>query len=430
MKGVKQMFSSLEALKSKDFNLLFIGQLTSSIGNSLFRISLFWLVAKMTDDPINLALLGLAMTLPSILSAFNGVFVDRFNRKNIMLLSDLIRLLIVLLLSYLIYINALNVYFLIFSYFVLAYLGNLFETTYMAYYPNTLYSNQINSATGLVQSSYEISNIVAALLGAVILIFSPVLLFLINACTYLVSLYTLIKVKTITDESNVEPKKSTSEEHTADKNLINQLLDGIKFIWNFRFIRNILPPIILSNMMFVPFFTFTSVWSLDILNKGSTGFALLELIVAVAILFGALITTPLSKKISEKHLLVSSLALSISLIVFPMVHTLSVSLISLGIFCIIYGIFNTLIFSFLQHAIPDELRGRAFGIIFSLSGASIPVGQALFGFLINWIGIINMFWVASTLLVVSMYWMIPIVYYKWVETNEIQGVNNNISANE
>ena len=75
----------LRSLHYRDFRLLWAGTMLSSIGMWLQMISVSWLVLKLTDSPIFVALVFGAYFLPSLfVGPFSGILADRVNRKRLL----------------------------------------------------------------------------------------------------------------------------------------------------------------------------------------------------------------------------------------------------------------------------------------------------------------------------------------------------------
>jgi len=82
----------LRTLRHRDFRLLWMGQSVSLIGDGIYLVAIAWLVYDITNEPGALALVGLAWALPMILALlFSGVLSDRFERRRLLVLSDLVR---------------------------------------------------------------------------------------------------------------------------------------------------------------------------------------------------------------------------------------------------------------------------------------------------------------------------------------------------
>src|SRR5678809_1114599 len=56
-----------QLLKTRDFGLLFWGQMTSQIGDSLNRVALLWFVYQMTGSAMKMVMIGLLQTIPPLI---------------------------------------------------------------------------------------------------------------------------------------------------------------------------------------------------------------------------------------------------------------------------------------------------------------------------------------------------------------------------
>ncbi len=82
----------LRALRGRDFRLLWIGQSVSLIGDGIYLVAIAWLVYDISNEPGALALVGLAWTLPQVgVLLLAGVLSDRFERRRLLVVADLIR---------------------------------------------------------------------------------------------------------------------------------------------------------------------------------------------------------------------------------------------------------------------------------------------------------------------------------------------------
>jgi Na+/melibiose symporter-like transporter len=82
----------LRTLRHRDFRLLWIGQSVSLIGDGIYLVAIAWLVYDISNEPGALAIVGLAWTLPMVIGLLlAGVLSDRFERRRLLVLSDLIR---------------------------------------------------------------------------------------------------------------------------------------------------------------------------------------------------------------------------------------------------------------------------------------------------------------------------------------------------
>src|SRR5688572_25432156 len=86
-------------LSQRNFALLWAGQLISSLGDWLLWIALPFYVYERTGSALATGATFIAQTLPPILfGSLAGIFVDRWDRKQTMVIADLARFLVILLL--------------------------------------------------------------------------------------------------------------------------------------------------------------------------------------------------------------------------------------------------------------------------------------------------------------------------------------------
>jgi MFS family permease len=86
-------FGIKDVLKIRDFRLLWLGQVISNFGDSLTALAVLLLINKITDGSTSAVALGaIVQALPQVtIGLLAGVYVDRLDRKRIMIISDLLR---------------------------------------------------------------------------------------------------------------------------------------------------------------------------------------------------------------------------------------------------------------------------------------------------------------------------------------------------
>src|SRR5438094_4176440 len=102
-------FRSWHLLKTRDFGLLWSGQLVSQIGDGLNKVALLWFVYELTGSALKMVAIGLLQTIPPLVfGPLIGVYLDRLPKKPVMIWIDLLRTLLVLLIPMLYALNALS----------------------------------------------------------------------------------------------------------------------------------------------------------------------------------------------------------------------------------------------------------------------------------------------------------------------------------
>jgi MFS family permease len=82
----------LTPLRERDFRLLWTGMTVSLLGDGIFFVAMPWQVYQLSDAPTALSVVGIAMSIPNIvLLLVGGVVSDRFDRRKVMMVADLVR---------------------------------------------------------------------------------------------------------------------------------------------------------------------------------------------------------------------------------------------------------------------------------------------------------------------------------------------------
>ena len=100
----------LAPLKDRNFRLLWTGMTVSLFGDGISLVALAWASYEISDSPIGLSMVMLAMTVPHVaLLLFGGVASDRLQRRNVMLAADLVRGVVVAAIGFMALANALSI---------------------------------------------------------------------------------------------------------------------------------------------------------------------------------------------------------------------------------------------------------------------------------------------------------------------------------
>ena len=144
----------LRVLKRRDFRILWLSQMVSLLGDHLHFIAIMWLVIKMTGSGLSVSFIMLGMTLPSVLfGSLSGLLVDLWDRKQIMIAADLIRMVLVGLIPLLYLSNAFAVWNLAAVTFILSSVSTLFHPALQSSIPNLLPEDDLMSANSLDRKS-------------------------------------------------------------------------------------------------------------------------------------------------------------------------------------------------------------------------------------------------------------------------------------
>ncbi len=175
--GAAPLPSWIGLLRNASFVLVWVGGAISITGNMMFLLSLQWWVLKNAGSPLSLTLLALADAIPLlILGPFAGVITDRFERKLVLVVLNLVLGGAVLVVAVLAALGRLTIWRVYFSMFAIGALSTPLYPALSASMPDIVPRNYLPQANALMQTSTSISGLVGyGLSGFVIALFGPVI---------------------------------------------------------------------------------------------------------------------------------------------------------------------------------------------------------------------------------------------------------------
>ena len=170
-----------------DFRRLWIGNLISLLGDWFNTIALYTLVTQLTGSPLALGAVFITKMLPWALAApLAGVIVDRYNRRRLMIGTDIARAVVVL--GFLLIDSPGDVPWLYALLAAQVVLGAVFQPAKSASLPNITTPRELLTANALMSATWSTMLAVGAALGGLATeAFGTTAVFWIDSATYLVS---------------------------------------------------------------------------------------------------------------------------------------------------------------------------------------------------------------------------------------------------
>jgi MFS family permease len=365
-----------------NFNYLFSSSILAYAIEWSSSVILSWLVYDLTGSGTLLGTVNLVSSAGSLCMLLGaGLIVDRFNRRKIVLTETAISLIMVLALGLLIISKHSNMGFVFVFTFIYGMTYTLDWTTRQVLVFDLVPRSQTPGAVSLTQTGWSLMRVLGPMLGGFLLAwFTAGGSFLFQAAIYTMVILALIPMKL--------PFREMRTTTTSVSSSINDLYEGVKFLFKERATRIFFLLGIIMPILIVPIFTILPpIFAVRIFGDSSgrvLGF--LTAFVGIGGIIGGLFTAYLRRFEHWGALqLVAIFFLSVSLIAFAFVKTLPAALalmVVAGFFEIIFLSVNQ---TLIQLAIPDSLRGRVtaavnltwiLGVIGSLISG---VGADIFG---------------------------------------------------
>ena len=371
---------------NRNFRNLFWGQLVSELGNWFNFIAGLGLVRAVSGaSPVAAAIFVVCRTLPfAVLMPFAGTFVDRFSRRQVMIISDLVRVFVAL--TFLLVTTPENLWIAYLGTILLSAGGAFFEAAKNAATPNISGKEGLFAGTALMFSSrFLLMAVGSALGGWAAAVFGYQVAFIINAISFAVSALSVWLI----------PEEATREDVGARKqrdSFFSEMKEGIYYFWRDPFVMTI----ILMNIIWA---TGGGAINLVFERLGGVSFAqrenwnpdlavsLLWFASGIGLSVGMLIAHRVNAVVERKNatvgfigwsLIIHGLLFSVAGIMPSLWWVAFFTLISRAIVGVEYAVQETM----LQRALPDYIRGRILTIdrgaeitVFSLSGYFAGLSQ-------------------------------------------------------
>jgi len=369
--------TTLRALRHRNFQLFFSGQLISLTGTWMQSVAQAWLVYSMTKSALLLGSVGFASQIPVFLFApFGGITADRINRQRLVIATQTTSMILAGILAWLTLSGRVHVWHI----FVLAALlgvVNAFDIPgRQSFLIDMVGKEDLMNAIALNSSMFNGARVVGpAVAGILVARIGEGWCFAANAISYVAVLIGLLLMKV------------RSVPRISDRSPIEDIIEGFRWVNRTKIIRSLLFLIGLVSLVGMPYTVLMPVFADKILHGGARGLGILMGATGVGALFGAL---TLAAKTGIKGLgrwvTITCATLGISLFLFSFSTSFWLSaalLLPCGYSMMLQmACSNTLI----QTIVPDHLRGRVMSLYSMMFMGMAPFGAFFGGALANRIG--------------------------------------------
>jgi len=365
-------YTTLRALRHRNFQLFFSGQLISLIGTWMDSVAQAWLVYRLTGSSALLGLISFANQVPVFLiSPLGGYVADRFSRQKIVIATQAASMCLALTLAWITLSNRVQIW----EMFVLASLlgiVNAFDIpARQSFLVEMVGREDLINAIALNSSMFNGARIVGpAVAGILVAKIGEGWCFFANGVSYIAVIAGLLMMRL--DPFRLKPA-STSAWHT--------IREGFAYVGRTAPIRSLLITLAVISFAGLPYAVLMPIFADRILHEGAQGFGILMGVSGAGALLGALL---LASRTGVKGLgrwvAVATMFFAVSLIGFAWSGRLWLSCFLLFVTgfaaMITMGSSNTLI----QSMVPDHLRGRVMSV-YSMSFIGMgPFGSVWAGY--------------------------------------------------
>lgn len=350
---------------------VFLGQASSLIGSALTQFVLLWWIADTTGSVAALSLAGLFALLPqALLGPIGGALADRWSRRLLMIVADLVSAACMLVLIVLFLTERVELWHIYTMMFIRSAMQAFQAPAAAASTAMLVPQSFIGRAAGLNQTLQGMMLVAAAPLGALAISIMPMGFALaIDVATALLGIVPLLIFRI--------PQQRIAREDRPG--FWSELREGFVTVWNnpgFRWLY-LLVALVLMTMM--PFYTLLPLFIKEHFGGGAPEVALMEGLAGVGMLLGGLLATLFAPKRRILWILwsFSLTGFLMGFIGFAPGNMLWLAIIFWVLSSVIYVLGNAPMMALVQTTVPNHLQGRVLSLLTTVMALAAPVGLAL-----------------------------------------------------
>jgi MFS family permease len=374
---------------------LWTGQSISELGSQVSQLAIPWLAAfGLHASPIEFSLLGVVGFMPFILFALPaGVWVDRLRRRQILIVGDGARAVLLALIPILWAAGVLKIWHLLVLQFVFGIFTVFFDVAYQSYLPALIEREHLVDGNSKLQLTVSIAQVGGpSLSGAFIAAITAPYAIVVDAASFVVSTGFMLRMR-----HREEPHgRAPGEKHPP---MWPQVKEGLAWVVGHPHLRAVAACTGSANFFGQVLFAVLILYAGRVLHLSAFEVGAVFAVGSVGSILGALSANRLQKAIGVGPAIVAPAVLfSVGGIALPLApHAFPLPVLMLGGFVMSFGsvAYNITQVSYRQAITPERLQGRMNAAMRWIVWGTIPLGTLVGGAIGQWIGLHAALWVGA-----------------------------------
>lgn len=368
---------ALRAFKHRNYRILFPANVLSNIGMWAQRIAQDWLVLELTGSAQLLGLITALQFLPSLLlSLYGGVLADRFDKRMLLIITNIGAGLGSLTLGLLVVTGVVEVWHVALLAFVVGVFSALDAPVRTSFNSELVGHKDIPSAISLNSANFNAGRLIGpAASGFLIVLFGTGLSFIINSITYIAVVISLLLMRKQELFISVKPDSSA------------KIMQAVRYVLSQREILLVMIAVFFATTFGLNFQIFMAVMATQEFGKGAAEFGILGSVLAIGSFTGVLISARLEHLRVPKFVMLGGVLFGSLLMItawMPTYGSFAAILPLVGAIALLMLISAN---SFVQTNCEPSLRGRVMGIYLLIFMGGTPIGSPLIGWFAENVGI-------------------------------------------
>jgi MFS family permease len=364
------------ALTQRNFRLLWMGALASSIGTWVQKVAQAWLIVT-TTGPKSAFFLGLDSFLGELplllLTMVGGVFADRRDRRHVMLMSQTIQMLVALVLAALIYTKRIHIAHVLALSFLVGCARAFGGPAYQSLIPALLSKKYLPNAIALNSIQFNLARVIGPFVaGAALAAFGMVSSFALNGISFLFVIAAILGLR------DVHAPPITTE------SVATQFRAGLRFVRESSNLVTVTALAFFTAFLGTPLLTFLPIITRDVFHRDVGFYTYLMTFSGTGAVTGALAIAWLGENNGlERMLLILFTLLGTTVGGFGLSRNSCLSALILFAGGALFVMCSSLTNSLAQLLAPTKFRGRVLSIYLVASLGGAPLGALASGWLVT-----------------------------------------------
>jgi predicted MFS family arabinose efflux permease len=363
--------------RNRDFTLLWSGLAVSSLGTRISSTAYPLLVLALTGSAADAGIVAFMQTLPFLLFQLPaGAFVDRWDRKRVMVGADLVRLLAMASLAVALLAGGITLAQIIVVAFVEGCGNVFFELSEHGAVKHVVAPQQLGEAIARNEARNRGSSLIGRPIGGLLFGIGRAVPFVVDAASYLASVTCVLLIRTrFQEERTVERRKLTVE-----------VAEGVSWLWHHAFLRTALLLVASSNAVFAA----TTLVVIVIAKEHGASPGEIGLMLGgsgLGCLLGALAAPWVQRRLPAKGIVIGANWVWAAAYPLFAVVTSPYAIGAVFAFTAFVGpLWNVVIGAYELSLIPDRFLARVMSVDLLVAWGAIPLGSLGGGLAIEWLG--------------------------------------------
>ncbi len=385
-------------LRNRDFLALFLSQLISKVGDNFAVVASLVLINELAArSGLAVVVIATAMTIPQLFALASGVFVDRFSRKTVMVVTDLLRagfVLLALLVN-----EAGDLYILYLTAFVVMGLGAMFVPARNASIPNVVPEEHLLTANALIQATELISLIAGASLATLVIsLTSTRTAFVVDSITFVVSALFLLAARIPRGTAPLAASAPRSE----FRRFWQSFSEGLRYIGSNRHLLQLMAITTMATLGLSATVLMAAAYFKQLLGISAEYLGLLQATEGLGMAAGALLISVYASWARSRQIVsLTMIILGGGILIFAIAPVYWLVLVGAAVvgLCVVSA--RTTLAAMTQALVPDSQRGRVESAMVTVIGIGTMGALVMAGILGDLVGPKSVFILTGVVVLVS-----------------------------